>query len=43
LDHIKPLASGGSNTESNWRIRSVHANRGDKSFREHKGYEPRHA
>jgi hypothetical protein len=43
LDHIKPLAAGGSNAPSNWRIRSVHANRGDKSFAQREGYEPRHA
>lgn len=43
LDHVKPLAAGGSNDPSNWRIRSVHENRGDKSFSKRAGYEPRHA
>ena len=44
LDHIKPLAAGGSGTNlSNLRIRSVHENRGDKSFTREKGYQPRHA
>ena len=38
LDHIKPLAAGGSNSPSNWRIRSIHANRGDKSPFHEKGY-----
>lgn len=27
LDHKKPLSKGGSNDKSNWRARSVHANR----------------
>ena len=27
VDHIKPLAKGGSNRPSNWRVTSVHANR----------------
>lgn len=27
LDHKKPLSKGGSNKPSNWRARSVHANR----------------
>lgn len=27
LDHKKPLSKGGSNTPSNWRARSPHANR----------------
>jgi hypothetical protein len=32
VDHIHPLATGGSNEASNWRVRSRHANRaeGDK-------------
>lgn len=32
IDHRKPLASGGSNKASNLRVRSVAANRGDKSM-----------
>ena len=32
LDHIKALSAGGSNDPSNWRVRSVHENRGDKTF-----------
>jgi hypothetical protein len=43
LDHIKPLAAGGGNDPGNWRIRSVHENRGDKSFAQREGYHPRHA
>jgi len=43
LDHIKPLAAGGSNDPSNWRIRSIHANRGDKAVFHEAGYHPRHA
>lgn len=42
LDHIKPLAAGGSNAPSNWRPRSVHANRGDKKMFHEAGYTPRH-
>jgi len=38
LDHIKPLAAGGTNAPSNWRIRSVHGNRGDKKMFHEKGY-----
>jgi len=41
LDHVKPLAAGGSNEPGNWRIRDVGANRGDKSVFKHKGYEAR--
>jgi hypothetical protein len=40
LDHIKPLQAGGSNEPSNWRIRSVHGNRGDKSVFHDAGYHP---
>lgn len=29
VDHRHPLASGGSNTPSNWRVRSRHANRAE--------------
>ncbi len=28
VDHRVPLTEGGSNAPSNWRMRSVHANRG---------------
>jgi hypothetical protein len=42
LDHIHPLAAGGSNDPSNWRIRSIHDNRGDKSVLHDKGYTPTH-
>jgi hypothetical protein len=38
LDHIKPLAAGGSNEPSNWRPRSIHDNRADKSFLHDPGY-----
>jgi len=30
IDHRVPLSRGGSNDPSNWRVRSVHANRGYK-------------
>jgi hypothetical protein len=42
LDHIKPLAAGGSNAPSNWRARSIAANRGDKSVFHDVGYHARH-
>lgn len=42
LDHIRPLAAGGSNTPGNWRARSVAANRGDKTVFHDKGYHARH-
>jgi len=29
VDHIRPLAEGGSNSASNWRVRSRHANRAE--------------
>lgn len=29
VDHRNPLAGGGSNSPSNWRVRSVHANRSE--------------
>jgi hypothetical protein len=29
VDHRQPLASGGSNAASNWRVRSRHANRAE--------------
>jgi len=31
IDHRVPLAAGGSNRPSNWRLRSPAANRGDKT------------
>jgi len=42
VDHKDPLAAGGSNNPSNWRLRSVASNRGDKTFRSHAGYHPLH-
>lgn len=36
VDHIKPLASGGSASDSNTRLRSVSSNRGDKSMFQHR-------
>ena len=32
IDHIHALSTGGSNVPSNWRVRSAHANRADKTF-----------
>ena len=32
VDHKRPLALGGSNSASNLRVRSIAANRGDKSM-----------
>lgn len=40
LDHITPLQAGGTNEPSNWRIRSTHANRGDKTVFKDPGYHP---
>lgn len=40
LDHVVPLAAGGSNEPSNWRVRDVHSNRGDKTVFHRKGYAP---
>ena len=42
LDHIKPLGGGGSNASTNWRVRSVHENRGDKGFTRSQEYQQRH-
>jgi 5-methylcytosine-specific restriction endonuclease McrA len=42
VDHKHPLAAGGSNDPSNWRLRSASANRADKTFRSHAGYRPLH-
>jgi hypothetical protein len=38
VDHIHPLAAGGSNDPSNWRFRSIASNRGDKSVLHDPGY-----
>ena len=40
IDHVHPLAAGGSNRPSNWRIRSAAENRGDKTVFHAKGYRP---
>jgi hypothetical protein len=32
VDHIKSLKGGGSNKKSNTRWRSIHSNRGDKTY-----------
>lgn len=32
IDHKRPLSKGGGNSIGNLRVRSVHANRGDKSM-----------
>lgn len=40
LDHRVPLQAGGGNDPSNWRIRSIHANRGDKTVFKDPGYRP---
>ena len=32
VDHKRPLALGGTNAKSNLRVRSIAANRGDKSM-----------
>ncbi len=32
VDHKHPVVEGGTNAPSNLRLRSPHANRGDKSF-----------
>jgi hypothetical protein len=32
VDHIKSLKDGGSNKKSNTRWRSIHSNRGDKTY-----------
>lgn len=33
VDHRRALAEGGSNSPSNWRVTSVHENRGEKAAR----------
>jgi len=40
LDHKTPLQAGGGNDPSNWRIRDIHENRGDKSVFKRPGYRP---
>jgi hypothetical protein len=42
VDHIHPLADGGSNRPSNWRFRSPHSNQGDKTVFHKAGYRPIH-
>lgn len=32
IDHVKALSAGGTNDPSNWRIRSAHENRADKTY-----------
>ena len=36
VDHRVALARGGSNSPSNWRLRSIASNRGDKSMMKRK-------
>jgi hypothetical protein len=40
IDHEKPLAAGGGNDPSNWRIRDAHDNRADKTVFKKPGYHP---
>lgn len=40
VDHVHPLAAGGSNRPSNWRLRSPHSNQGDKTVFHDRGYKP---
>ena len=40
IDHVVPLQAGGSNRPSNWRIRDVKSNRGDRKVFKMKGYRP---
>jgi hypothetical protein len=40
IDHVKPLQAGGSNEPSNWRVRSVKANRGDRRVFSDPDYRP---
>jgi hypothetical protein len=42
VDHVHPLAAGGSNAPSNWRLRDPHENQGDKTVFRKKGYRPIH-
>ena len=42
VDHVTPLAAGGSNHPSNWRLRDDGANQADKSVFKRKGYRPIH-
>lgn len=32
VDHVKSIKAGGGNTKGNLRLRSPHANRGDKTY-----------
>jgi len=38
IDHRRPLAAGGSNAPSNWRLRSPHANKADKTVFQKRGF-----
>lgn len=40
IDHVRPLAAGGSNHPGNWRVRDARANRADKTVFKQKGYSP---
>ena len=40
IDHEDPLQAGGSNEQSNLRVRDVHANRGDKTVFRKPGFHP---
>jgi hypothetical protein len=42
VDHIHPLAAGGSNRPSNWRLRDPRQNQGDKSVFKRADYRPIH-
>lgn len=42
VDHVHPLAAGGGNAPSNWRLRDRHENQGDKTVFNRKGYKPIH-
>jgi len=42
IDHVHPLQAGGSNNPSNWKVRDIKANRGDKKVFHMKGYKPIH-
>lgn len=40
VDHVHPLAAGGSASFANTRLRDPHENQGDKSVFKRKGYRP---
>lgn len=42
VDHKVPLAEGGSNEPSNWRLRNPSENRADKSYQHSASYHPLH-